>query len=125
MWYKIIIPFQHIKKDCGHSLLIKMPKKSRYPNFCFWYPNRFMYDSPVKCHYNMGFSDQFTFVLKRYGARSLKILEEKTITAQELYEIFTGIKENLETAPKVKDYHIQEPTKLGEIEVVIPHDLKN
>lgn len=128
MWHQLTIPSNQIEASTIKAELIKMPKKSKYNGFSFWHPAKLIKGSNIKEHFSIIFSETFQFNLKKYGKgrfNSKVVVEEKAITAVEMLEAFEIINENLQQMPKIQNYHIQEPTELEEIEVVIPHDLKN
>lgn len=125
MWKNIEINLQNIEYDTGKASLIKMPNKSKYAGYKFWYPNKLIRYGSNSYARNLGYTDEFIFKLKKYSKgkyNSRKIINELEISAEEFGEAFGY---SIDDANSQEAYlHIIEPQKI-EKDIEIKEELKN
>lgn len=128
MWKNININKQNIEVETVKAILIKMPNNSDYKGFAFWYPTKLVRDGRNKNAVSIGYNDEFTFTLKKFGNgkyNKMDVIDEIKISAEEFEEAFGVMDENI-TSPKkdVTYLKVEEPVKV-EKEVEVEECLKN
>lgn len=115
MWKNININRNLIIAETGKSVLIAMPHNSDFDGFSFWHPSKLVRDGRNSGAVSIGYSDDFTFHLKKYGKgkyNSREVLDEVQLACDEFEEVFGVINENI-TAPKHKnDYETHKPSEI-------------
>lgn len=128
MWKNIEINIQNIENDTGKAVLIKMPNKSKYAGYKFWHPSKLVRYGSNSYARNIGYTDTFTFKLKKYGNgkyNKFDVIDEIEISVEEFEESFECMKDC--TRPKENDdtyLIVEEPEKI-EKEIEIEEELKN
>ena len=96
-WNKIRFNVQNVEAETERSVLINMPHKSKFDGFRFWHPKKLVRDEGQKgWGLSFSFTDEFVFKLVKNGKgrfNSRDVIDEKTITAAEMMEVFAP-KEN-------------------------------
>ena len=128
MWKNIEINIQNIEYDSGKATLIKMPNKSKYGGYKFWHPSKLIRTGSNNYAARLGYTDEFTFKLKKYGNgkyNSNEVINEIEIDVEEFEEVFECMEDCTRAKQKEETYLIvEEPEKL-EIEIEIEEELKN
>lgn len=90
-WKNIEINTNQIKTETERSVLIKMPHKSDYDGYCFWHPAKLVHEGSHSAACSIGYTDEFTFHLKKYGQgkwNSREVIDEQEIDAEEFERAF-------------------------------------
>ena len=91
MWRSIILNIANIETETEKAFLIKMPNRSLYAGYAFWYPKRFVQkiDGAGK-HMSLSFGDDFMFSLikKGKGKRKFDVIEKIDISPSSLEKAF-------------------------------------
>ncbi len=123
-WKNININIQNIKADTGKAVLIAMPHNSDYDGFEFWHPKKLVRSGKHSYAVSIGYTDEFTFKLKKYGKGKWnrnEVIDEQEIDVEEFEMSFGVMDENI-TAPKQDNESylvVKEPTKVDkDIKVV-------
>ena len=82
MWKKIEFNKQNIKAETGKAVLIKLPNKSKYNGYTFWFPSKFI-DVIGGKGYFMSFTYKEDFQFKLFTKT-----KEIILTAKQLEEIY-------------------------------------
>lgn len=129
MWKNININLQNIETETSKSVLIKMPNKSQYAGYKFWHPAKLVRDGRNSYAKSIGYTDDFTFKLKKYGNgkwNKNEVISEIEISAAEFEKAFNVMDENI-TAPQkdTESYLIVDEPEKVEMEVKIDEQLIN
>lgn len=127
MWKNIEINNQNIETDTGKSVLIKMPNKSKYAGYKFWYPSKLIKKGSNNYSVTLCYTNEFKFALKKYGNgkyNKFKVIDEITISAVELEEIFECMEDCTRAKSEETYLIVEEPNKI-EKEIEIEESLKN
>lgn len=128
-WKNININIQNIKQETGKAVLIAMPHNSNYDGYSFWHPAKLVRDGNHSYAISLGYTDDFTFNLKKYGKgryNKHQVIAEQTISVKEFEKAFGVMSENI-VAPKkdTESYlYVKEPEKI-EKDVEVLEELKN
>lgn len=88
MWKSILFNRQNIVTSTKSALLIKMPNKSRYPDYMFWHPAKLIREAGGRGQFlELHYSDKAEFRLFRQG-RNFNILEEKRVSGADVAKAF-------------------------------------
>lgn len=105
-----------IEKETAIAMLIKMPNKSFYSGYKFWYTKKLIRE---KGHIiSLAYGDDFSFMLFKTGKgkyNKFEIIDKITICAEDLEEAFEG-KANIKKNPF--ETHIPEEIKAVEVDVL-------
>ena len=127
MWKNAQINIQNIETDTGKATLIKMPNKGNYAGYKFWHPSKLVREGNNSYSASIGYTDDFTFKLKKYGNgryNKYDVISETEIGAEEFEEEF-GCMESCTRQKSSETYlNVEEPEKI-EKEVEIREELKN
>lgn len=125
-WKNININKQNIKMETGKAVLIEMPHKSKYDGFEFWHPEKLVREGRHSNAVSIGYTDEFTFKLKRVSAKTFNVLDEIIITAHEFENAFGVMDENIVEPKKDTDSYliVDEPEKIDK-DVKVIEELKN
>lgn len=116
-WKNININKQNIETETSISVLFKMPHKSNYDGFVFWHPAKLVREGRNSSAVSVGYTDDFTFRLKKYGKRiwdKFDVIDEVELNATEFEEEFDVMNDNI-TAPKEKSVNPYETHKPEEL----------
>lgn len=128
MWKNIEINIQNIENDTGKSVLIKMPNKSKYAGYKFWHPSKLVRYGSNSYARNIGYTDTFTFKLKKYGNgkyNKFDVIDEIEISVEEFEEAFECMKDCTRQKENDDTYLIVEEPEKIELEIEIEEELKN
>lgn len=89
MWENIKVNIQNIESETANAVLIKMPKKSKHKDFCFWVSKKLVRQGSHSYEISIGIKSDFSFNAKRTG-KNFKVLDERVLTANDLKEAFNG-----------------------------------
>lgn len=88
-WKKIAFNAQNIKAETARAVLIQCPNKSQLKGFAFWHPAKLVRVTGGNGYFmSLSYADNFEFKLQRKSPTTYKVLEEKTLTGDELAEVF-------------------------------------
>ena len=117
MCKNIQINKQNIKAETMKAVLIQMPHNSNYDGFSFWHPSKLVRTGYNSNALSIGYNDDFTFNLIKYG-KGKYILAEEVIGVEEFEEAFRVMNENI-TAPHTKNiYETHKPVEVKEVSVL-------
>lgn len=88
MWKKFSLNIQNIKHETEKAILIAMPHNSEYDGFQFWVSKKLVRAGSNSYELSVSVSDSMKFNLKRISEKTFRILEERTIDADTLIEVF-------------------------------------
>ena len=128
MWKNIEINLQNIEAETEKAVLIKMPNNSNYAGYKFWHPSKLVRYGSNSYARSIGYTDQFTFKLKKYGNgkwNKTKVIDEKEISVEEFEEAFGCMKSCTRPKDNEESYLIVEEPEKVEKEVEIEEKLKN
>ena len=128
MWKNIEINIQNIEHDTGKATLIKMPNKSRYAGYKFWHPSKLIRSGSNSYAARLGYTDEFTFKLKKYGNgkyNSNEIIDEIEIDAETFEEVFECMADCTRAKQEEETYLIVEEPEKVDMEISIDDELKN
>lgn len=97
-WKNININRQNIVRETCKAILFSMPNKSKYKGYVFWHPSKLVRNGRHSYSVSVGYNDEFTFKLKKYGQgqyNKKEIIDEKEINASEFEEVFKIMDENI------------------------------
>ena len=93
-WYEINLSEQQIITFSIKSALIKMPNKSKYKDFKFWFPMKLLKNKAN--HLVITFNDSFVFkIFKTSSITSFKPTKTDEINAEDILEAFDVSSNNL------------------------------
>lgn len=128
MWKNIEINLQNIETETEKAVLIKMPNNSNYAGYKFWHPSKLVRYGSNSYARSIGYTDQFTFKLKKYGNgkwNKTQVIDEKEISVEEFEEAFNCMKSCTRPKDNEESYlKIEEPEKI-EKDIEIEESLKN
>lgn len=128
MWKNIQINKQNIETDTGRATLIKMPNNSRYAGYKFWHPSKLVRYGSNDYARSIGYTDEFTFKLKKYGNgkwNKNEVIDEIEIDVEEFEDVFSCMRDCTRSKDKEETYLIIEEPEKVEKEIEIEEDLKN
>ena len=85
-WKNLPINIQNIKAETEKSVLIQVPHNSKYNGYSFWHPRKLVRNGSHSYEKTIGYTDEFTFHLKKYGQgkwNKNEVLSEIEITAEQ------------------------------------------
>lgn len=133
MWYKVNFNALNIEYETEKATLIKMPRNSNYPGYCFWYPKKLVRENEIGKGYFLTFSfdETFKFKLQKFSNSKFKkeLLDEVILDYEEIQNEFEVGNETIEEIEKqVKEneiitYEIIKPEKIEDKEVTIDSEL--
>ena len=133
MWYKINFNALNIEYETEKATLIKMPRNSNYPGYCFWHPKKLVRENEIGKGYFLTFSfdETFKFKLQKFSNSKFKkeLLDEVILDYEEIQNEFEVGNETIEEIEKqVKEneiitYEIIKPEKIKDKEVIIDSEL--
>lgn len=94
-WNNINVNANLIESETAKAVLFNMPKNSSYKGFAFWLPKKCVRPGRHSAAVSIGFTDDWEFNLTRRGERSLKVLEDKTIDAEEFMAVFEKMNDSI------------------------------
>lgn len=125
-WKNIQINIQNIETDTGKATLIKMPNKSKYAEYKFWYPSKLIRNGKHSYAKSLGYTNDFKFKLKKFGNgkyNQFDVIDEIEISVEEFEEAFGIMNDNIE-APIIKNkYETHKPLEKEAIKSSINEDL--
>lgn len=128
MWKNIEINLQNIEAETEKAVLIKMPNNSNYAGYKFWHPSKLVRYGSNSYARSIGYTDQFTFKLKKYGNgkwNKTKVIAEKEISVEEFEEAFNCMKSCTRPKDNEESYLIVEEPEKVEKEIEVDGELKN
>lgn len=128
MWKNIEINLQNIETETEKAVLIKMPNNSNYAGYKFWHPSKLVRYGSNSYARSIGYTDQFTFKLKKYGNgkwNKTKVIDEKEISVEEFEEAFNCMKSCTRPKDNEESYLIVEEPEKVEKEIEVDGELKN
>lgn len=128
MWKNININNQNIKKETSRAILIAMPHSSDYDGWFFWHPLRLVHDGRHDYAVSIGYTDNFTFKLIKYGKgkwNKHEIIDEITISVKEFEEAFNIMDENIKAPEFKSDFETHKPKELKAVKVEALEELKD
>ena len=128
MWKNIEINLQNIEAETEKAVLIKMPNNSNYAGYKFWHPSKLVRYGSNSYARSIGYTDQFTFKLKKYGNgkwNKTKVIDEKEISVEEFEEAFNCMKSCTRPKDNEESYLIVEEPEKVEKEIEVDGELKN
>lgn len=128
MWKNIEINLQNIEAETEKAVLIKMPNNSNYAGYKFWHPSKLVRYGSNSYARSIGYTDQFTFKLKKYGNgkwNKTKVIDEKEISVEEFEEAFGCMKSCTRPKDNQDSYLIVEEPEKVEKEIEVDGELKN
>lgn len=126
MWYSIEINEQKIIYMTKGAVLIKLPNKSKYKDFSFWYPKKLIKEGSNKAMIKLIYKDDFEFILRKKGNSIYKntYIDKKTIGVKEFEEIYENMQSCIKE-PSHESYLIVEEPKKIDIDVEVERSLLN
>lgn len=127
-WKNLNINKQNIDVETSRSVLIKMPHNSDFDGYKFWHPSKLVRKGRNSNSVSIGYNDQFTFRLKKYGHgkyNQREILDEIEINAEEFEDAFSKIDENI-TSKKfefLKEWETYKPPRIEPVESKVEGEL--
>ena len=128
MWKNIEINLQNIEGETEKATLIKMPNKSKYAGYKFWHPSKLIRRGSNSYARSIGYTDSFTFKLKKYGNgkwNKNEVIDEKEISVEEFEEAFGCMKSCTRPKDNEESYLIVEEPEKVEKEIEVDGELKN
>ena len=121
MWYKINFNALNIEYETEKSTLIKMPRNSNYPCYCFWHPKKLVRENEIGKGYFLTFSfdETFKFKLQKFSNSKFKkeLLDEVMLDYEEIRNEFAVGNETIEEIEKQK---VEDNIITTEIKVFVP-----
>lgn len=81
------VNIQNIQTETYNSILIRMPNKSKYKDFCFWVSKKLVKQGSHKYEILVWLGDNFKIKCTRTG-KNYRVLDEKELSAEEIYNAF-------------------------------------
>ena len=91
MWSCIIVNMANIEAETEKAFLVKMPNRSLYAGYVFWYPKKFIRKiGGAGTQMSLSYRDDFMFSLmkKGKGKRKFDVLEKLDISPSSLETAF-------------------------------------
>ena len=104
-----------------------MPNKSKYAGYKFWHPSKLIRRGSNSYARSIGYTDEFTFKLKKYGNgkwNKNEVIDEKEISVEEFEEVFKCMEDCTQAKNNDSYLIVEEPEKV-EKEIEIKEELKN
>ena len=121
MWYKVNFNALNIEYETEKATLIKMPRNSNYPCYCFWHPKKLVRENEIGKGYFLTFSfdESFKFKLQKFSNSKFKkeLLDEVILDYEEIQNEFAVGNETIEEIEKQK---VEDNIITTEIKVFIP-----
>ena len=121
MWYKINFNALNIEYETEKSTLIKMPRNSNYPCYCFWHPKKLVRENEIGKGYFLTFSfdETFKFKLQKFSNSKFKkeLLDEVMLDYEEIRNEFEKGNETIEDIERQK---VEDNIITTEIKVFVP-----
>lgn len=128
MWKNININMQNIETETAKAVLIKMPNKSTYAGYKFWHPSKLVKKGRHSNAKSIGYTDDFTFKLKKYGNgkyNQKEVVSEIEISVKEFEEAFGVMDENIHSKTYKSDFETHKPKQVEAVEVEVDESLKD
>lgn len=106
MWKNININKNMIRHETGTAVLIAMPHNSEWDGYVFWHPAKLVRSGRHSNAVSIGYTDSFTFRLKKYGKgkyNQSEVIDEENIGAEEFEEAFGLVNDNISAPAKKKE----------------------
>ena len=121
MWYKVNFNALNIEYETEKATLIKIPRNSNYPGYCFWHPKKLVRENEIGKGYFLTFSfdESFKFKLQKFSNSKFKkeLLDEVILDYEEIQNEFEVGNETIEEIERQKvEYNII----TTEIKVFVP-----
>ena len=97
-WKYINFNYNRIIAESDRSVLITMPKTSKYSDYSFWHLKKLTRESGNSETFTISFNEDFVFHLKKYGEgkyNKYDVLNEIDIDAFEFERQFKRMDENI------------------------------
>lgn len=97
-WKNFNINKNMIVSETSNGITISMPKKSKYNGYSFWHPKKCVRSGRNSSSVSIGFTDDFHFVLIKYGNGKYnrnEVIDEITIDASEMEDILYSVDQNI------------------------------
>ena len=91
-WKKFAVNIQNIKRETEKAVLIAMPHKSDYDGYQFWFPKKLVREGSHSYERSVSIADDMNVTLKKVSDKTFKVLDEKTISADEIISVFGEFK---------------------------------
>lgn len=127
-WKNININIQNIKQETDRAVLIAMPHNSNYDGYSFWHPSKLVRDGNHSYAISLGYTDDFTFNLKKYGHgkyNKYQVIAEQTISVKEFEQAFGVMDENIKKPLPKNDFETHKPEILEAEKVDVLDELKD
>lgn len=125
-WKNININKQNVDVETAKSVLIKMPHNSNYDGYKFWHPSKLVRKGRNSNSLSIGYNDQFTFKLKKYGKgkyNKKEVIDEIEIDVDEFEEAFGVMDKNITSKNYVNEFETHKPEQLNPVESKVEGDL--
>lgn len=124
MWKSININRQNIKQETAKAVLIQCPHNSEWDGYSFWHPAKLVRDGRHSNAVSIGYTDDFTFRLKKCNKR-FEVIDEVELNASEFEEMFGVMDRNI-VSPTMKDpYETHKPESLPTEETEAIEELRD
>lgn len=125
-WKNVNINKQNIDAETASSVLIKMPHNSDYDGYKFWHPAKLVRKGRNSNSVSIGYNDQFTFNLKKYGNgkyNKREVIDEIEIDAEEFEDAISVMNDNITSKKFISDYETHKPKPLNPVEAKVEGEL--
>ena len=125
-WKNININKQNVDVETAKSVLIKMPHNSDYDGYKFWHPSKLVRKGRNSNSLSIGYNDQFTFKLKKYGKgkyNKKEVIDEIEIDVDEFEEAFGVMDKNITSKNYVNEFETHKPEQLNPVESKVEGEL--
>lgn len=91
-WGKVAFNLQNIGAQTERAILIKMPHRSEYDGYTVWVSKKLIREGSHSYEYFMSIKADMEFAIKKHAgwSHNNKVLDDKTITAEQMAEAFGG-----------------------------------
>lgn len=128
MWTKIFINKQSIQSETDRSVLIKMPNRSDYSGWVFWFPRKLVRVQGGKgYHLSISFTEEFNFNLKKYGKGKYnrnEVIEELEISSDDMLEAFGVSSDAVSSSVKNEQVKRKENETVISTEFITPEKIE-
>ena len=127
-WKNLNINTNLIKIDTGRAVLINCPHNSLYKGYSFWHPSKLVRTGRHSTAVSIGYTDDFTFKLKKYGngkTARYEVSREVEIGVSEFEEMFKTMDMNISKPLPKNPYETHKPQILQATKIDALEDLKD